>query len=207
MNTKFCGKAKEWFSPYFDGILDRDDCSKLEEHFHVCSYCKIDYDKFKSLFEQVRSLPEVPASEMFEARLRARIRREGAPTRRSWWQDFSRIPLPVPLGAAAVLLVAVFAYTRSGNEGGPARALPEPARTAEVSDTIRTRTNTLPSFLEGTGPNGGVGRVASAGGGLAPVRHHLVDMNGVPLEGPYFETESPPVPRGGGSSVDTSRGR
>lgn len=207
MKTMFCNKAKEWFSPYFDGVLGSKDCSKLEEHFRVCTHCDSDYTRFKSLFEQVRALPEVPASGTFETRLRARIRREEAPARRSWWTDFSRIPLPVPLGAAALLLIAVFAYTRSGDEGTPTRALPEPGRKAEATDSARTRTNTLPSFLGGRGPGGAVGRVASAGGGLSAPRSHPVDMNGVPLEGPFFEIEGPPSPRGDRSSVDTSRGR
>ena len=117
METKSCKEARDLFSLHFDGELSPGDSSKLEEHFAACPSCTKAYNEYKSLFEAVHSIPSVKASGDFETRLQARLRREGAPRRgSSWWRDLSRIPLPVPLSAAAIILIAVFSYTRFSSD-------------------------------------------------------------------------------------------
>jgi hypothetical protein len=198
MSSPVCRKARDRFSPYFDGSLSSYDRSKLEEHLRVCDSCASNYRSFEALLRTARALPPIRPSADFDARLFARIRAEGRrPARSAWWQDVARIPLPVPLAAAAVLLVAVFSYTRL--QEGPSTAGPaETATTASRSvpaDPVPLRSNTLPSFLGDVGRPGGIGLEANAelfgppspGGGLPGSFSVVVlrDVNGRPLEGPY----------------------
>jgi len=189
---KDCKKAKECFSGYFDGLLEEDSKRELERHLETCPECRKEWNSYRSLFTAVRNLPPVEASGGFEARLAARIRREEAP-RRSWWQDFARIPLPVPIGAAALILVAVFSYTHLADRAAPpAGESPAPVLAA---DTAGTRHNTLPSFLPDGISGGNVGMSTVSGGEMGPPRpvrfrpapaHRLVDRNGDPIMGPAY---------------------
>ena len=115
---KDCKKAKERFSEYFDELLEGSSKRELERHLANCPACRKAWNSYRSIFTAVRNLPPVEAYGDFEARLAARIRREEAP-RRSWWQDFARIPLPIPIGAAALILAAVFSYTHRADRPAP----------------------------------------------------------------------------------------
>lgn len=193
MITKQCRRARELFSPYFDEALSVDDNSKLEEHLSVCASCEKAYDRYRTLFESVRAMPPVEPSGMFDAKLRARIRREGAAPRRSgWWHDFARIPLPLPIGAAALVLISLFAYQKMSGPGTSTTVDSPRIAQTEPADSTPTRTNTRPSFLENFEP-GGVGHVASTEpmGPPHPDARRVVvrtdrDMNGHPLHGPYL---------------------
>ncbi|MBN1825895.1 MAG: zf-HC2 domain-containing protein [Candidatus Eisenbacteria bacterium] len=215
-----CKKAKQRFSEYFDEILEGDSKRDLERHLDACPECRKAWNSYRSLYRQVRNLPPVEVSGDFEARLRARIRREEAP-RRAWWQDLSRMPLPLPVGAAALLLVAVFSYTRLADR--PAPPMGENAPGALVADTAHTRENTLPSFLPGGIGSGNVGMSTVSGGEMGPphpVRFRptpagrQVDWNGDPIMGPDYSHPANPHAEGAPTdshdtrgSVDTGRAR
>ena len=218
MKRKECKKARNWFSLYFDEELGPEDSSKLVQHFAVCDSCKTAYESYKTLFSRVRSVPSVEASDSFETRLHARIRSEGTKgTRRSsWWQDFSRIPLPVPVGAAALLLIGLFSYTRLVSDPSTPEVLLEGPPLPTISDTAGLRDNTLPSWTEGFRPaTGDLGHRAAAldEGPRAPAAERPTirfvaprDMNGVPLEGPYLPNHARPAAGGAertGGVVDT----
>jgi hypothetical protein len=227
MSSPVCRKARERFSPYFDGSLSTNDRSKLEEHLSACHSCADNYRSFEALLHAARALPPIRPSADFDARLFARIRAERRkPARSAWWQDVARIPLPVPLAAAALLLVAVFSYTRLQDGRSPVAPASTPATASRSvpADSVPLRSNTLPSFLGDAGRPGGIGLEANAElfgptspRGGPPGSFSIVvlsDVNGRPLEGPYELTPRAEGSWGGrrtqGDSmgkVDTSRSR
>ncbi len=196
---KECKKARQLFSPYFDRSLSTGRASKLEEHFSICSSCKTSYDSFASILRSTRALPPVRTSSDFEARLFARIREEGrAPARASWWQDFARVPISLPVGAAALVLIAVFSYTKlAGDRPATGPDTGAVAGRPSASDTARTRTNTRPDFLGDFEPEREIGLTAGAdlvgppfpfpmeGRQTIAVFTAPRDLSGVPIEGPY----------------------
>ncbi|MFH1679642.1 MAG: zf-HC2 domain-containing protein [Candidatus Eisenbacteria bacterium] len=223
--SRFCKKARGSFSAYYDGTLSPKNSSKLVEHFDACDSCKKRYERYCALLNGVRALPRVRPSGDFEARLFARVRQEGRiPARTSWWQDLARVPLPVPIGAAAILLLAVFAYTRIGGDRAPSPAPLETASRPVPADTVRTRTNTRPSFLDDLGGGAEFGRAASTElhGPPYPMEAQArpailavpLDLNGVPIEGPYEHAQHAQGARAwrgssgdSGGAVDTSPSR
>jgi len=192
MKPKECKRANRSFSKYFDKVLPPGKAAWLEEHLRSCPDCRRAYEQYRSLFENLRRLPEVEASASFETRLFARIRgeeRKGATSR--WWHDLSRIPLPVPIGAAALILMAVFSYTQLTGGGGEDRGI-EPRAPVIAGDTAESRENTLPSFLGGARPSGGADmRVVAddpgwgGGGSRSLVFVDDLDGNGDPIMGPF----------------------
>ncbi len=195
MEPKECRHAKDLFSDRLDGELESAEAAFLEGHLGGCGDCRAEWESFEKIFLAVRELPEIDVSGSFETRLAARIRLEEKGRRRgSWWTDLARLPLPMPLGAAAIVLFAVFAFNRysgenPGNEGSIAAG---ESHTAPATDVARVE-NTRPSFL----PDGavrGAGNVVALRYGPPRPRadlhansrsHRPGDPVGVPLEGPY----------------------
>jgi hypothetical protein len=170
------------------------------------------------MLRSVRALPAVEPSAGFEARLFARIRAERSlPARSRWWQDFARIPVPAALGAAALLLVAVFSYTYfSARAPFVAETGRSTAGRTAAPDTVPTRTNTRPSFLGGFSAND-VGLTAGADlvGPPYPMegRHRSIaiavpcDLNGAPIEGPFEPVSREHLARPGHTPVSDSAGK
>jgi len=199
MEPRDCKRTKDLFSDCFDGELETKESSFFHGHLEACPLCRHAWTSYETTFRTVRDLPLVEASGAFETRLRSRIRREeAAPAKSTWWGDLARIPLPVPLGAAALLITTILAYNQFST--GPAA---NPADTdafraaAEAGDGGSRVDNTRPSFLPDFRPPS-IGNVVDFSYG--PPRPNLVmegnngaslhprDRAGVPLEGPYPQT-------------------
>lgn len=222
-------RMQELFSDYFDGEVSANDRRAFEQLLEEDSVFRSQYETYASLFNQVRDLPKVAVSDSFETRLRAKVRRESPVRARSWWADFGRIPLPVPLGAAALVLVGIFSYgmlTPSTSNRTP-MAETSASSSELVASTDRGTgippqivTNTRPGFaprlsLPGIGTTVGAG-FASPGTSRASSPHQYQrDDYGIPLEGPFrYETFRVQNPRkaivhtnADTGAVDTSRAR
>lgn len=218
MKTISCKQAKQLFSNYFDETLQADSKSDLERHLRDCPRCASEYESYRSIFSTLRKMEPVQAPDGFEARLFARIRREETESvRHSWWRDLGRIPFPMPLAAAALLLVAVFSYTQFLSRPQTPDLITPAGLVA--GDTVRTRENTIPSFLSGARPPGGVGVSTVSGSGTAPRGegiHRLrvdtrsfYDQDGRILMGPFLSGPDSLARHSSASHgvVDTSQAR
>jgi hypothetical protein len=219
---------REFFSDYFDGELSADDRILFETLLEKDTVFRKDYGSYAAVFNQVRALPKVAVSDSFETRLRARIRQEKPAGTGSWWRDLARVPIRVPLGAAALLLVGFVSYgivLQTGSRPVPAEqgsVGTDLAASAGVSTDMATTgpvrvDNTRPSFA----PNLNdplIGRTVGAffsspvAGRQASPHQFQRDDYGIPLEGPFRSDAFRPVfvrdtaPRAGNASgaVDTS---
>ncbi len=189
-----CNRARKLFSDCLDEELSGSREQGFKEHLQCCPECRSAWASYETTFLAVRSLPPLVVSDSFETRLRARIReKEGAPLgKTSWWSDFARIPLPVPIGAAGLLFVAIFAYNQFGAVSpseGTASIAASPERSAPSIVE-----NTRPSFAPNLLMPGNFGQVVDYGIYGPPRRevyqqprsphHYLRDRNGAPLHGP-----------------------
>lgn len=190
---------RELFSDYFDGDLSAADRTTFEQLLEEDSVFRSDYEGYASLFNQVRALPSVAVSDSFETRLRAKIRQESPVKGRSWWADLGRIPLPLPLGAAALVLVGIFSYgmlAPSSSTQGPVAENPasSPELVASTDRGVNTEpqivTNTRPIFapqlsFPGIGTTVGAGFASPAPSRASSPHQYQRDDYGIPLEGPF----------------------
>ncbi|NNE10492.1 MAG: hypothetical protein HKN20_18170 [Gemmatimonadetes bacterium] len=220
-------RMRELFSDYFDGEVSAADRSTFEQLLEEDAVFRSEYESYASLFNQVRALPSIAVSDSFETRLRAKIRQESPPKNTGWWADFGRIPLPVPLGAAALVLVGVFSYgmlTPPSPSQVPVTATPsvlsEPVAGPDRGESTEPQivTNTRPVFaphlsFPGIGTTVGAGLALPAPNRASSPHQYQRDDYGTPLEGPFrygtFRTEGPRTSgvrtKAAAGAVDTSR--
>ncbi len=91
---------------YLDGLLPAQGRRRVEQVLAENSEAQTFCDEMKLVRQQLRSLPVVKPSPDFNTVLRARIRMERSLERRSYFSWPGAIPVTV--GAAALVLIAVF---------------------------------------------------------------------------------------------------
>jgi anti-sigma factor RsiW len=129
-----CGEARELFSTLVDEALTPDERAALDRHLAGCAECRAELQRFRSVVSSVHAIEPDRAPVGFVDRVRART--HPAP----WYRRLARFlvfPLPVklPLGAAAAVLLAVLVsllYRQSPELEQAARRGPVPAPTAEA---------------------------------------------------------------------------
>jgi hypothetical protein len=101
-----CAEARDLFSALLDQALTPDEHGALDLHLASCAECRTELGRFRSVVSLVRAVEPERAPVGFVDRVLARTHR--AP----WYRRLARslvFPLPVklPLGAAAAVLVGV----------------------------------------------------------------------------------------------------
>jgi len=174
MAPRCCKKTRGLFSDFFDGELGPDKAKFVRSHLEECGSCRESYSSYEETFRMVRDLPSITVSDSFETRLNGTIRRAEERPKRSWWSDFARIPIPAPLGAAAILLLSIFAFNQySLDPAPPAGDLTTLNRTS--GNLSAPEGNTRPSFF----PNLRMGGAGTLAGGLPyPLKDNTGRMGG-----------------------------
>jgi len=95
-----CQEVRELLSPYIDDVLAPEDRQKVSAHMKECPECSNEYKSLVATVDQVRALGEIDPPHNFHVSLRSCLEKERKKKNAfySW----------VPLGAAAVILLAVF---------------------------------------------------------------------------------------------------
>lgn len=97
-----CEEAKEYLQDYLDGLLDKDKEAELERHLNGCSACAAEYDAFRRLLEQLRSLPKEHAPKALKERIHGALAGE----KLSFWRSLTAVST-----AAAALLLALLLFS------------------------------------------------------------------------------------------------
>ncbi|HSF06073.1 MAG TPA: zf-HC2 domain-containing protein [Methylomirabilota bacterium] len=129
-----CGEARELFSALVDEALTPDERVALDRHLAGCAECRAELSRFGNVVSLVRAVEPERAPVGFVDRVLARA--DSTP----WYRRLARVlifPLPVklPLGAAAMVLVGVLVsllYRQSPELQQAARHDPLPAPPAAV---------------------------------------------------------------------------
>jgi len=133
-----CGEARELFSALVDEALTPDARAALDRHLAGCAECHAELERFRSVVSLVHAIEPERAPAGFVDRVLART---GPPP---WYRRLARglvFPLPVklPLGAAAVVLLGVLVsmlYRQSPELQQAARRGPAPAPPAVEAPAV-----------------------------------------------------------------------
>jgi len=118
-----CSYARGRLMDYQDGLLDREQALRIEQHLAGCSRCRAELDGLQLALDRLADLPEAPATDALTVAVMAHIRvaRAGAHAARNWAAMGAAlgvgglaaiavlvlIALTIPLGAYAPALMGV----------------------------------------------------------------------------------------------------
>lgn len=102
-----CPIFKEKISSYLDGMLGPDGKAEVENHLKSCGRCREYYDEISRSVETVRGLDDIEPPPWLKQRVMAKIRAEKGQRVRSWKDLFRPLRIRIPVGAVAMLAVAV----------------------------------------------------------------------------------------------------
>jgi anti-sigma factor RsiW len=109
-----CTEASGWLSAWLDGELEPAEARRVEEHLAGCERCRRERALLAATSRAVRALPPETVSDGFDVRLRRRLATERTA------QRLLRARVPAfTLGAAAVLVLTVFAVSRRSDTPRP----------------------------------------------------------------------------------------
>lgn len=100
---------QEMLVAYCSGRLDSGETAKLEAHLAECGACRFACEAQAAVWKALDEWEAEPVTRDFDARLYARVAREGQAgwrfNWREWWQPFALRPA-VPAFAALAIIVA-----------------------------------------------------------------------------------------------------
>lgn len=103
-----CDRVQDKLSNYLEGGLDPVQERTVIDHLSSCAACLNEAERLKATIQSVAHLPSVDAPPGFSQKVMARLRDEaGKPG--LWRRLFSPFWIKIPIHAAALILVAVFA--------------------------------------------------------------------------------------------------
>lgn len=80
-----CETALNLIDPYLDASLAEQEKAELQAHFDVCSSCRVQMDRARTVLRLLRAAPIEPPSAGFEERVFTKVREHGDTSRRSRW--------------------------------------------------------------------------------------------------------------------------
>jgi anti-sigma factor RsiW len=102
-----CSKAHKLISLHIDGELPEEDIETLEEHMKACHKCRKEFEEGKALHNVFASVDRFKAPYGFHAKVIANV--NASKTVRIF-----RVPIPVRLAEAVMVLVVIAAGIMSG---------------------------------------------------------------------------------------------
>ncbi|MDR1134836.1 MAG: zf-HC2 domain-containing protein [Clostridiales Family XIII bacterium] len=105
-----CDKTRELLSLYIDGMLDKEQSDGIKRHIDVCGECRDEYVKLKEMIELIRSIPEEPVPQGFDARLRAALDRAAKPEakKRNMYMRLRKLSVVAAVFAIGLLSILVY---------------------------------------------------------------------------------------------------
>ena len=121
-------RCREELSAWLDGELSRGRAAEIRAHLDGCAACSGHLAQLRRVSEDVRSLPRETMPAELKASILTAARRGTARSAVTWRGPFALSSL----AAAAVLVLAVVVWQRSGIEPPPARSMEQERAAAEV---------------------------------------------------------------------------
>jgi hypothetical protein len=203
-----CNYASELFSLCIDEMLDETRAQALRLHLETCAVCRREYEQLARMTEALRSVPETPLPEAFDARLKKAVAllaeetptpssRSARETRRR-----SRRVLSSVAAVFAIGLLSLFVYNNLGEkrvdpaplaDAGSERNVASEAADGELSPKDETETGASDMRLEVAADTDTATGAAESARGDDVVAAEVAD---IPAEiaadsaGPYAETSA-----------------
>lgn len=120
-----CERMQGRLVAFMDGRASDKDRRVVESHLAQCASCRARVEGFQGVWGVLNEMPSHQPSQLFDARLRARLAAE--PARQSFWAGW----VPAPRLALAATLLAVFSIWQSSRPVAVIEPVPPAASDAE----------------------------------------------------------------------------
>lgn len=105
-----CERAQDLLAEYLEGTLPDIERAGVNDHLRACLPCRTTQEGLKETIRLLRSLPPTQAPPELLERVRSRIAREEAPSKRLWKKLFLPAHIKIPLEAAAAVVLFLLVY-------------------------------------------------------------------------------------------------
>ena len=105
-----CRTFEENLPAYLEGAIPADERQEIEKHLESCGHCRAALQDLKKTGEILAGLEEKEPPPWFSQQVMTRVREEARAERGLLGKLFFPLPIKVPIGAMASLLVAVLAW-------------------------------------------------------------------------------------------------
>jgi anti-sigma factor RsiW len=116
-----CDCYSELWSKYCEGEIDQRSKENFEEHLRSCRICAEGLAAFKRTLEELRELPRLDVSPVFDARLARALAEERLSEHNPWYSKLGRLGVrvaPAAASIAAVLIVSIVLALQFAPGGG-----------------------------------------------------------------------------------------
>jgi hypothetical protein len=93
---------------YLDGFLDAEEAALIDKHLMSCESCNIDFERLKSVFQEIDSFEELPLMKDLSGSVVETIQRKGSGSKQIHWGVYVQLVF-----AIIILVLAVPTLLRS----------------------------------------------------------------------------------------------